>query len=583
MRLWVLALLFLVPVAHAAVSSYVPADGWDASNSTPVTFTSSDLSRLNGSDDSRMQTSAWSGLSQFDEARYVEFIFSPNVSGTVTNASLVFEYRRNGALDGAKLEVWDGTVWRNESIGIPDASASDASYTVSLPYLTAANSNNLKVRFLGFRNASGTSQTTSHDFVQLVVDRNNPPAIALVSPKNGEYLSGTRTMTWTATDDESLSVSVSYRKEGVWTVLSPGESNDGEYLLDTRSLQDGAYELQLTASDSSLSTAASVAVVIDNTAPALHYVMAAPKTPRRNSSVTVVVRARDASSIAGTLNGTSYQFSGAEGVWTAAVPATAGTMNLVLADSAGNAMNASVAVAPADDGADAHVVHSALFTNTSFSAQLGSTVVAVSVHIVPAVNGTISVASYRTAPHLDSAKGWVPKFIELDTIEPLMNNLIAATISISYSDAEIAGLEESSLSLYFYNASSLSWQPVASVVNTTARTVSAPTTHLSLWGIAGEKKTTTTTVLPPAAVPPVSAATATTQVPPGSAEHSTTTSTSGAATTSVPPSDAGWDAKIAVIGTAAVLLCAAAWYVREWRFKKRLKKQLDELKRIKAA
>jgi hypothetical protein len=67
------------------------------------------------------------------------------------------------------------------------------------------------------------------------------------------------------------------------------------------------------------------------------------------------------------------------------------------------------------------------------------------------------------------------------------------TITISYTDAQIAGLDLTSLKVYYYNSVTNQWVALSSIVNTTNKTVTASTTHFTYFAVFGTPTATTTT------------------------------------------------------------------------------------------
>jgi len=62
----------------------------------------------------------------------------------------------------------------------------------------------------------------------------------------------------------------------------------------------------------------------------------------------------------------------------------------------------------------------------------------------------------------------------------------SVTISITYTAAQIAGLQEGSLKVYRWNETTSAWQALTSVVNVTTKTVTATTTTFSYYVLMGE-------------------------------------------------------------------------------------------------
>ncbi len=84
-------------------------------------------------------------------------------------------------------------------------------------------------------------------------------------------LAGTVTITWTAEDPDgdNITIDISYSSDGgeTYISLSQGEENDGEFDLDTTSMPDGAYMLEVKAAEHSntgYEAAETVEITIDN-------------------------------------------------------------------------------------------------------------------------------------------------------------------------------------------------------------------------------------------------------------------------------------------------------------------------------
>ncbi|MDI6721366.1 MAG: hypothetical protein QMD85_03180, partial [Candidatus Aenigmarchaeota archaeon] len=484
--------ILLAYTANAVSADFLVADGWDASNGTAERFTTSDINRLNESDDFRMQTKAWSGMEDFNESRYAEFLFSPNISGIVRNISITFEYRRNGALDGAMLQLWNGSEWKNESIGMPNASATDVSYYFdNLTYINSSNINLFKLRFLAFRNSTGTSQSTSHDFVKLRVNYNMLPNATFIYPTGGENLSGIKTILWNATDDKNLTIALQYNRNGTWANLSTNETNDGEYALNTSALEDGSYALRVIASDGELAAEATSGwFIIDNTPPSINYFMTIPKLPGAGRNFIMALSVHDANkiSVASFLLNKSFNMSASGNIWIANETLSSSgnySVNFTAIDVSGNSINKSYNISVISEGTDSYYYNSSpIFNGTYFSGRLSAnTTVSINITISVPTNGTISMAEYRIASVITGKTA--VKFVEIEANDQVKSIISSATLLIYYTNAEISGLNESSLAIYFYNDSS-GWQVIGSSVNMDENYVSANVSHMSLWGIFGD-------------------------------------------------------------------------------------------------
>ncbi|VVB78958.1 Uncharacterised protein [uncultured archaeon] len=111
----------------------------------------------------------------------------------------------------------------------------------------------------------------------------------------------------------------------------------------------------------------------------------------------------------------------------------------------------------------------------------------------PTLNGTIqmSVRKTKSEPDLNPNSGVTSLGKYLEIIAPqLVGNISNATIKIMFSNDEIsaAGIEKSTLKLWFYNLATSSWQVIDSLsggINETDNYVWANTNHFSIWGIFG--------------------------------------------------------------------------------------------------
>lgn len=176
--------VFSEPARSDTPAIFSPVSGIDATTGTAIPLKTSggqnsDIFKLSASDDKRMQTnSAWPGTGIYDENKYLEFVFVPNIpTDTVTSSvSITYEYRRATILKEAKLEIWDGDQWKDISIGLPAEINADLSETKDISsIISSVNAiNGLKVRFLAYRDTSAVSATTSHDLVQLEVSYSTP-------------------------------------------------------------------------------------------------------------------------------------------------------------------------------------------------------------------------------------------------------------------------------------------------------------------------------------------------------------------------------------------------------------------------
>ncbi len=188
----------------SVTSDYFVTGGADVSDGTAAVFDNNALTKLGASDDSRIQSDgSWPTNGVYDEGRYIEFVFSPNLpsGATITSAAVTHEFRRSGILTGAKLEVWDGQSFANESLSLPSASNTDFSETKNVTsYInTPAKINSLKIRFLAYRGTEASIKT-SHDLIKITVTADgigalNPTPTPTPPPVGGPTAAPTSTPT----------------------------------------------------------------------------------------------------------------------------------------------------------------------------------------------------------------------------------------------------------------------------------------------------------------------------------------------------------------------------------------------------
>ncbi len=109
--------------------------------------------------------------------------------------------------------------------------------------------------------------------------------------------------------------------------------------------------------------------------------------------------------------------------------------------------------------------------------------------------GTITVSQYEDNP-APSTSGFGSQIGLFMSFDLNMSGLDWAIIKMYYSDSDVSGLDENSLRISYYNATSESWQEYDSPyggVNTSANYVWANTTHFSIFGASGSSSSSDTT------------------------------------------------------------------------------------------
>ena len=110
----IISLNFKKALAETSVTeNFVITSGTDSTTGSVTAFNLSEVSNLNLNDNNRVgSNSAWPVIASgsYDENKYLEFVFSPNVpsNATISSVKITHKYNRSGFLADAKLEIWDG-------------------------------------------------------------------------------------------------------------------------------------------------------------------------------------------------------------------------------------------------------------------------------------------------------------------------------------------------------------------------------------------------------------------------------------------------------------------------------------------
>src|SRR3989338_5504607 len=184
------ALLFFL-IAYADTTNFAPVSGTDSTEESAALTccaTSSDVGRLSASDDSRMASNGpWPGVGAYDETKFIEFVFQPNIpaDAAISSISVIHEYRRSGILVAAKLEAWDGNSWHDIALEVPTANSTAiwATKDISSIIDTPEKANGLVIRFLAYRDTPASSATTSHDYIGLSITYSVPTPTPTPTPE----------------------------------------------------------------------------------------------------------------------------------------------------------------------------------------------------------------------------------------------------------------------------------------------------------------------------------------------------------------------------------------------------------------
>ncbi len=153
---------------------YTPYGGDDETDTLQNLFAENQL-RI--SDNIGYGTKFWPQQADYDETRYVEFVFKPNVplNRTVTQTSIINEWRPNHIVDStyAKLEVYKNSTgeWGNYSLSVPTHAGVDTTDTIDLSSFinTASDVDSIRIKFLAYTKLKGTDNKfkSFHDLITL--------------------------------------------------------------------------------------------------------------------------------------------------------------------------------------------------------------------------------------------------------------------------------------------------------------------------------------------------------------------------------------------------------------------------------
>lgn len=170
--------------AQASIAAnYTISLGLDNSDGLNDTFLPTEILRLGSSDDDRVQSNGNWPIGNYDESKYIEFVFSPSVpsDAVIESVNLTHEYYESVKLTAAKLEVWNGSSFVDYTLQLPVTSgtANETSETINIfnTVNTANLVNGLRVRFLAYRATTASSIKTSHDLMNLNVTYSIPEII----------------------------------------------------------------------------------------------------------------------------------------------------------------------------------------------------------------------------------------------------------------------------------------------------------------------------------------------------------------------------------------------------------------------
>jgi len=162
--------------------------------------------------------------------------------------------------------------------------------------------------------------------------------------------------------------------------------------------------------------------------------------------------------------------------------------------SGGGGGGAAPPIVPTPTVGQGTVTSSGGGTVSATSAEGGGATVAVPANAV-AANTTITVTPVGTAQSLVGSPpagsfmvgGYVYNLVATSAGGAVTTFAAAVTLTFTYTDAQVAGLTESALTVYRWNTSTSQWVALPSTVNTATNTITATTTQFSYYTLMGQK------------------------------------------------------------------------------------------------
>jgi|GEM_PF-3236246 len=129
-----------------------------------------------------------------------------------------------------------------------DTNSSDSLYQFTWNTSEVNDSLQYKINVTASDGVFNASDTSSYFIIDNI---NVAPAITITEPDEDDTWSGTKSITWTATDadNDTLTVKIEYF-DSSWHTLINSTENDGTHSWKTTNVDDGDYKLRLTAKDS---------------------------------------------------------------------------------------------------------------------------------------------------------------------------------------------------------------------------------------------------------------------------------------------------------------------------------------------
>lgn len=188
-----------------------------------------------------------------------------------------------------------------------------------------------------------------------------------------------------------------------------------------------------------------------------------------SSSLTIVWTATSSSSITVTPGSTCGYGGGGGALPAPTVPTTT---------------TGEVTVTPADGGKTTFVINAG--TAVTVEVPAGAVSTPVVLNAAPAEIGNLAIIAPTPAGEILVSAFNLTATAGTVTQTSFAKNII---VTITYTDSQIAGLDESTLKIYHWDGTQ--WTPLSSTVNAATNTITATTTAFSYFGVMGESKVST--------------------------------------------------------------------------------------------
>lgn len=161
----------------------------------------------------------------------------------VNSADIYFYYGGNKLIDKTKISVLGG---RTKTTFVE--------WIATDEYGSGACKQNIKVVI---KNVSPFECEIKNNENSKIIDINQKPTIELIQPNGGENWSENQKIKWNAEDENSkdrLTIKLEYSNDygKSWTEIAKDLSNNGEYMWDTRSVENGKYLVKVEVNDGKL-------------------------------------------------------------------------------------------------------------------------------------------------------------------------------------------------------------------------------------------------------------------------------------------------------------------------------------------